>query len=102
MGHAVEAPAAGDSIAGDVLMWEDGTMVPYTHFSLAMSFSRRFAHWGAFNIDGSFLRRLSRAGIDFVPDPASPRPSRSETTCVRGTGWTAATSPAVPISRGRN
>jgi endonuclease G, mitochondrial len=40
----------------------------YTHFSLAMSASRRFCRWVAWNIDGNGLQQLSRTGIDFVID----------------------------------
>jgi endonuclease G, mitochondrial len=44
------------------------TVRHYTHFSLAMSRSRRFAHWVAWNIDGASIRKLSRKGIGFVLD----------------------------------
>lgn len=41
----------------------------YTHFSLAMRKSRRFAAWVAWNIDGGSRKKLSRKNIDFVKDP---------------------------------
>lgn len=42
----------------------------YTHFSLAMSASRRFCRWVAWNIDGARIRKLPRKGLDFVFDRA--------------------------------
>lgn len=47
-------------------------VIPYTHFSLALSEPRRFAMWVAWNIDGSRLRKLSRSGIAFTLDPEIP------------------------------
>lgn len=41
----------------------------YTHFSLALSSSRKFAYWVAWNIDGGNLKRISRTGIPFIRDP---------------------------------
>jgi endonuclease G len=40
----------------------------YTHFSLAMSASRRFCRWVAWNIDGNGLQKLTRTGLQFVLD----------------------------------
>jgi endonuclease G len=47
----------------------DGNVRHYTHFSLAMSSSRRFARWVAWNVDGGAIKRLPRKDIDFVTDP---------------------------------
>jgi endonuclease G len=47
-------------------------VIPYTHFSLALSEKRRFAIWVAWNIDGGRLRKVSRRGIPFVLDPDIP------------------------------
>nr|WP_242613569.1 DNA/RNA non-specific endonuclease [Herbihabitans rhizosphaerae] len=46
--------------------------IDYTHFSLALSKSRRFAFWVAWNIDGGGLRKLSRKEIPFVKDKRVP------------------------------
>ena len=46
--------------------------LPYTHFSLALSKSRRFARWVAWNIDGSSIKLLSRNNLDFTKDPRLP------------------------------
>jgi endonuclease G len=71
-GHRVEIPAAATAaIDHDYAPTKDGLVVrDYTHFSLAMSASRRFCRWVAWNIDGSALRKLSRTGMEFVLDDA--------------------------------
>ncbi len=48
------------------------TVFDYMHFSLAMSSSRRFARWVAWNVDGGSLRALSRTGLQFKKDPNLP------------------------------
>ncbi|MGP5220399.1 DNA/RNA non-specific endonuclease [Arthrobacter rhombi] len=70
--HTVDFPKPSEAIRGDVLVWEDGTVLPYTHFSLTMSVSRRFAYWVAWNINGGALKRLSRRGLGFALDPRIP------------------------------
>lgn len=72
LGIEVATPTPGGKIVGDVLVWEDGTPLPYTHFSLTMSASRRLTFWGAWNIDGGTLKRLSRAKLDFAKDSRIP------------------------------
>lgn len=47
-------------------------LVPYTHFSLVMSKSRRLIYYSASNIDGNQLRRVPRAGIAWRLDPRLP------------------------------
>jgi endonuclease G, mitochondrial len=64
--------AATDQVKNDLLVVEGVTTIDYMHFSLAMSRSRRFARWVAWNIDGGSLRRLSRNGIKFRKDPKLP------------------------------
>ncbi|MFD1874160.1 DNA/RNA non-specific endonuclease [Hymenobacter bucti] len=44
-------------------------VVRHTHFSLVMHAERRFAFWVGWNIDGGQMRRLSRQGLQFGPDP---------------------------------
>ena len=48
----------------------EGPVRHLTHFSLAMSASRRFCRWVAWNVDGNGLQQLSRTGIEFKRDPA--------------------------------
>jgi endonuclease G, mitochondrial len=47
-------------------------VIPYVHFSLILSKSRRLAHVVGWNIDGGRLRSLSRTGINFKFDSRIP------------------------------
>jgi endonuclease G, mitochondrial len=68
---AVPTPGASDAVEADYARTRSGeTVRHYTHYSLAMSASRRFARWVAWNVDGSALTKLSRKGIRFVFDDA--------------------------------
>ncbi|QGV81748.1 DNA/RNA non-specific endonuclease [Streptomyces ficellus] len=68
----VGTPRLNASIKEDAVRLDGSEVVPYTHFSLAMSASRRFARWVAWNIDGALLKKLDRNGIEFVKDPRLP------------------------------
>ncbi|MGV8852373.1 MAG: DNA/RNA non-specific endonuclease [Rhodoglobus sp.] len=72
LGVELAVPAPSAEILDDVLQWEGGAVLPYTHFSLAMSVARRFAYWVAWNIDGGDLKKLSRANLTFVDDRRIP------------------------------
>jgi endonuclease G len=73
VGAAVPAPSAASvDVRDDLLEAAGRTVFDYTHFSLAMSRSRRFARWVAWNIDGGALRKVSRKGISFKKDPDLP------------------------------
>ena len=73
IGVKVPAPsAATEEIANDLLEVKGSTVLAYTHFSLAMSRSRRFARWVAWNIDGGSLKRLNRSNIAFRKDKKLP------------------------------
>lgn len=63
---------ASRSVENDLVVVNGRAVVDYTHFSLAMSKSRRFARWVAWNIDGGSIKRISRTGIPFIKDPAVP------------------------------
>jgi endonuclease G len=63
---------ANTEVREDLLDVSGRTVCNYMHFSLAMSRSRRFARWVAWNIDGGSMRRLSRDGLDFKKDPNLP------------------------------
>ena len=71
----VDLPAAGVAdVEKDYAPTKAGESVRrYTHFSLAMSASRRFCRWVAWNIDGNGLQQLTRSGIDFKVDDAYDR-----------------------------
>ena len=68
----VDLPTAGVAdVEKDYAPTKTGESVRrYTHFSLAMSASRRFCRWVAWNIDGNGLQQLTRSGIDFKVDDA--------------------------------
>ena len=66
---AVELPGFGSKIRRDVLKVDGSTTVDHTHFSLAMSKSRKFALWVAWNVDGGALKAFGRKGLKFVDDP---------------------------------
>lgn len=63
---------ASRAVENDLVVIGRRAVVDYTHFSLAMSKSRRFARWVAWNIDGGSVKRISRTGIPFIKDPAVP------------------------------
>lgn len=70
-GHKLPLPLASQEVEADYapLRQSDGVIRRCTHFSLAMSASRRFCRWVAWNVDGNGLQQLSRSGIEFRRDP---------------------------------
>ncbi|MEW9873102.1 DNA/RNA non-specific endonuclease [Arthrobacter sp. HS15c] len=74
LGEPLGPPAISAALHGDTVQLNGSVIIPYTHFSLAVSKSRRFARWVAWNIDGGNLKRVSRKGISFVKDPRIPAP----------------------------
>jgi endonuclease G len=71
-GHQLTLPAAADAaIEADFAPTKSGESVRnYMHYSLAMSASRRFCRWVAWNVDGSALKKLPRVGMSFKLDDA--------------------------------
>ena len=69
-GHRIEIPEpATPATADDYAPTKEGEPIRrYTHFSLAMSASRRFCRWVGWNVDGNGLQQLSRNGLNFVLD----------------------------------
>lgn len=68
----------GGGPGADDLVEVDGSpVIPYTHFSLAMSRQRRFARWVAWNVDGGDLQKLPRDGIRFRLDPRVPEEAQA-------------------------
>lgn len=72
LGNRVEPPSIDASLLEDTVQLDGSGIIPYTHFSLSLSKSRRFARWVAWNIDGGALKRISRKGISFIKDPRVP------------------------------
>ncbi len=70
--HVIDTPSAIDGKVGDdyALTKAGKPIRDYTHFSLAMSASRRFCRWVAWNIDGNGLQTLDRDSIEFRIDDA--------------------------------
>ncbi len=68
----VDLPRLSAGLAAEVHRLDGSDVIHYTHFSLALSCTRRLAFWVAWNIDGSSLRKLSRKGLKFVFDPRIP------------------------------
>lgn len=74
LGIDVPPPEPGDTIREDVVTAEDtrgesSTLLPYAHFSVCMSRSRRMCFFTACNVHGGRLQDMSRAGIRWVFDP---------------------------------
>jgi len=74
LGIDVPPPVPGDSIREDVITVDDprgepATLLPYAHFSVCMSKSRRMCFFTACNVHGGRLQDMSRAGIRWVFDP---------------------------------
>ena len=73
VGGIVALPDPGTpAVRNDLVEVGGRTVFDYMHFSLAMSQSRRFARWVAWNVDGSSIHRLSRNGLRFKKDPNVP------------------------------
>jgi DNA/RNA endonuclease G (NUC1) len=72
LGTGAGFPVLTASGAADAVELDGSTTIDYTHFSLALSKSRMFAIWVAWNIDGGELKALSRASLQFVKDPRIP------------------------------
>lgn len=72
LGPQVKLPRLSASKRKDAVKVNESEVIDYTHFSLAISKSRRFCFWVAWNIDGDRLKKLSRKGIQFIFDPRVP------------------------------
>ncbi len=68
-GSRVHVPSLTGNKAQDVVKVAGKNLIPYTHFSVCQSESRRFAHFVAWNIDGSSLKAYGRKGLNFKLDP---------------------------------
>lgn len=68
----INLPDHRSDIAEDLVQINGSPIIDYTHFSLVLSRSRKFARWVGWNIDGTHLQLLSRTGINFTKDPRIP------------------------------
>ncbi|MEU1406583.1 DNA/RNA non-specific endonuclease [Streptomyces sp. NPDC005728] len=71
LGERIEAPQLGAGLVRDAVLLDGSQVIPYTHFSLTLSKTRRFPFWVAWNVDGGSLKKLSRTNT-FVKDPRLP------------------------------
>jgi endonuclease G len=69
---ALPAPELDPAVRDDAVIVDGAVKFDYTHFSLTMSKSRKFAYWVAWNVDGGGLKKLSRSNIPFLKDPRLP------------------------------
>lgn len=69
LGTRTDVPILDASIQDDAVLWEETEIIPYTHFSLSLSKTWRFARWVAWNIDGTSIKLLSRTNLNFTKDP---------------------------------
>jgi endonuclease G len=72
LGPQVNPPKLSTSNQKDAFKLNGSEKIDYTHFSLALSKTRKFAFWVAWNINGNSLKSLSRNGLNFVRDPRIP------------------------------
>ncbi|AZM88580.1 DNA/RNA non-specific endonuclease [Streptomyces sp. W1SF4] len=80
----IGTPSLNPSVKEDAVRLDGSEVIPYTHFSLALSKQRRFAFWVAWNIDGGAIKKLSREGIEFVKDPRLPAEAQVSNELYRG------------------
>ncbi|MFD0269729.1 DNA/RNA non-specific endonuclease [Streptomyces sp. NPDC127106] len=81
---AIAPPKLNPSVKDDAVRLGGSEVIPYTHFSLALSSSRRFAFWVAWNIDGGNLKKLDRRGIRFKTDPRLPLSAQVDNDLYKG------------------
>ncbi|HMG48910.1 MAG TPA: DNA/RNA non-specific endonuclease [Allosphingosinicella sp.] len=70
LSQPVPLPKLGAAAEGDAFTFEGRKLIPYTHFSVCLSKSRRMARYVAWNIDGARVVRTGRD--DFQLDPRIP------------------------------
>ncbi|MEU3772792.1 DNA/RNA non-specific endonuclease [Streptomyces sp. NPDC032472] len=80
----ITAPELDPSIKPDAVELNGSEVIPYTHFSLALSAPRRFAIWVGWNIDGASIKRLDRRGIEFRKDPRLPATAQVSNELYKG------------------
>ena len=69
----VAFPAVKHEVQNDVYRLHNSPHIPYTHYSVCLSQSRRMARFVAWNIDGANLKKYSRTGLSFQLDGRIPK-----------------------------
>ncbi|GLZ29644.1 hypothetical protein Lesp02_18340 [Lentzea sp. NBRC 105346] len=72
LGTTTGIPELSAAKKADAVVVDGSEVIDYTHFSLTLSRTRKFAIWVAWNVDGGALKALSRSNIPFVKDPRVP------------------------------
>jgi len=73
MSKQVPVPKLRADIQADAFELNHSVLIPYTHFSICLSKSRRMARFVAWNIDGANLKAYSRNGLSFKFDDRVPK-----------------------------
>lgn len=68
----VAFPELDAALEGDLAEVEGSPRIPYTHFTVALSKSRKLARWVGWNINGGAMKLLSRSSLSFKLDPRIP------------------------------
>jgi endonuclease G len=68
LGTSLPIPTLSRAKAKDVVKLGRAKLIPYMHFSVCLSKSRRLCHFVLWNVDGSRLKAFSRKGLSFVKD----------------------------------
>ena len=87
LGQDVVVPEPQPAIADDLVVVAGSTRIDYTHYSLAMSRSRRLARWVAWNIDGLALfpgDSIPRDDQEFKLDPRVPEDAQTGESVYTG------------------
>jgi endonuclease G, mitochondrial len=84
LGTPIDAPLLSEAIRDDAVLLDGSETIPYTHFSLALSKSREFARWVAWNIDGTSMKKINRNGMEFAKDPRIPAEVQTGDELYRG------------------
>jgi endonuclease G, mitochondrial len=71
--HIVGAPKLNNTNKASAFKLNGSELIHYTHFSLALNKTRKFAFWVGWNIDGNNIKKISRTGIKFDFDPRIPK-----------------------------
>jgi endonuclease G len=72
LGPVVNLPKLSRANNNDAFQLNGTALLHYTHFTLALSQTRRLAFFVAWNIDGSRIKRISSNGLQFKTDPRVP------------------------------
>lgn len=68
----VAFPELDAKLKDDLVEVEGSPRIPYTHFTVALSETRKLARWVGWNIDGGAMKLLSRSSLSFKLDPRIP------------------------------